>query len=47
MGGGAGRGGGGGVYCFQIVRDSEFVSVQYVENELIELNLILSNVDWI
>ena len=25
-----------GVYCFQVVRDSDFVSAQYLENELME-----------
>ena len=24
------------VYCFQVVRDSDFVSAQYLENELME-----------
>ena len=25
-----------GVYCFQVVRDTDFVSAQYLENELME-----------
>ena len=25
-----------GVYCFQVVRDSDFISAQYLENELME-----------
>ena len=25
-----------GVYCFQVVRDSDFVSAQYLESELME-----------
>ena len=25
-----------GIYCFQVVRDSDFVFAQYLENELME-----------
>ena len=25
-----------GLYCFKVVRDSDFVSAQYLENELME-----------
>ena len=30
-----------GVYCFQVVRDSDFVSAQYLENELMEFDKVL------
>ena len=36
-----------GIYCFQVVRDSDFVSAQYLENELMECIRMENVVGWV